>query len=86
MTRTPTVYDAMPLRVLEELERLETEAHAREERGNHLIFGAEVDRRRIADIVEEWTARAEAEGLDNLIQLRKADDLREWMKPIGVRA
>ena len=85
MTRTPTIYDAMPLRVLEELERLEVEAHAREQRGNHLLFGAEVNRRNIADIVEEWTARAKAEGLDNLIEQRKADDMRVWMMPIGAR-
>jgi hypothetical protein len=86
MTRTPTIYDAMPLRVLEELERLEVEIHAREQQGAHLIFGAEVDRRKMAEIVEGWRARAETEGLDNLIEQRQADDLKEWMRPIGARA
>lgn len=86
MTRTPTIYDAMPLRVLEELERLEIEVHAREQQGAHLLFGAEVDRRKIAEIVEGWRVRAEAEGLDNLIEQRKAEDLIEYMRPIGVRA
>ena len=85
---TKTIYDAMPIKVLEELERIEVAIPAMERRAFMLQADAQNLRLRHEEIIKSWTARAAWEGLDNLIAERHRLDLIAWHcdpLPSGIR-
>ena len=84
-----TIFDAMPVKVLEELERIEITISDKE----HLAFVLQADaqdlRIRHDDIISSWKARAEREGLDNLVADRCRQDAIAWILdplPSGIPA
>jgi len=76
---TPTIFDAMPIKVLEELERIETTIPEIERRAFMLQADAQDLRYRHDEIVSSWKLRAEREGLDNLIAERHRLDMIAWV-------
>ena len=74
-----TIFDAMPVKVLEELERIETTIPEVERRAFLLLADAQDLRTRHDEIIASWTARAEREGLDNLIAERQRLDAIAWI-------
>ena len=74
-----TIFDAMPLKVLEELERIETTIPEVEHRAFLLQANAQDLRLRHDEIIASWTARAEREGLDNLIADRQRREMIAWV-------
>ena len=85
---TPTIYDAMPIKVLEELERIEIAIPAMERRAFMLQAEAQDLRYRHDEIIKSWTDRAAWEGLDNLIAERRRVDMIAWHcdpLPSGIR-
>jgi hypothetical protein len=85
---TPTIFDAMPIRVLEELERIETAIPELERQAFVLQANAQDLRLQHDEIIASWKARAEREGLDNLIAQRQRLDLIAWAcdpLPAGIR-
>ena len=74
-----TIYDAMPVKVLEELERIETTLPELESRAFRLLAQAQDLRSRHDEIIASWKARAEREGLDNLIAERQRQDMIAWV-------
>ena len=74
-----TIFDAMPVKVLEELERIETTIPEVERRAFLLLVDAQDLRIRHDNIISSWTARAEREGLDNLIAERQRLDAIAWV-------
>jgi hypothetical protein len=74
-----TIFDAMPVKVLEELERIETTIPEVEHRAFLLQANAQDLRLRHDEIIASWTARAEREGLDNLIVERQRLDAIAWV-------
>jgi hypothetical protein len=76
---TPTIFDAMPIKVLEELERIETTIPEIERRAFMLQADAQDLRYRHDEIVNSWKLRAEREGLDNLIAERHRLDMIAWV-------
>jgi hypothetical protein len=83
-----TIFDAMPVKVLEELERIETTIPEIERRAFLLQADAQDLRIRHNEIVASWTARAEREGLDNLIAERHRLEMIAWVcdpLPTGIR-
>jgi len=74
-----TIFDAMPVKVLEELERIETTIPEVERRAFLLLADAQDLRIRHDNIISSWTARAEREGLDNLIAERQRLDAIAWV-------
>ena len=83
-----SVFDAMPVKVLEELERIETTIPEIERRAFLLQANAQDLRLRHDEIVASWTARAEREGLDNLIAERHRLEMIAWVcdpLPTGIR-
>jgi len=84
---TPTIFDAMPLKVLEQLERIEIEYTDKEQRAFMLQADAQDLRLRHDEIVSSWKIRAEREGLDTLIAERRQIDRIAWIcdpLPTGV--
>jgi hypothetical protein len=84
-----TVFDAMPVKVLEELERLEITIHETERRAFLGQADAQELRLRHDEIIASWKARAEREGLDNLIAERQQQDMIAWVcdpLPSGIPA
>ena len=84
-----TIFDAMPVKVLEELERIETATRNAEHRAFILQADAQDLRIRHDEIVASWTARAEREGLDNLIAERERIEMIAWVfdpLPTGIPA
>ena len=85
-----TIFDAMPVKVLEELERIETAI--REMRNTRLLLlqaNAQDLRIRHDEIIASWKARTEREGLDNLIAERHRLDAIAWIfdpLPSGIPA
>jgi len=82
-----TIFDAMPLRVLEELERIETTIPEVERRAFLLLADAQDLRTRHDKIISSWKARAEREGLENLITERSRLDAIAWISdplPSGI--
>jgi hypothetical protein len=84
-----TIFDAMPLKILEELERMETAISDKE----HLAFVLQADaqdlRIRHDDIISSWKARAERDGLENLVAERHRQDAIAWILdplPTGIPA
>ena len=83
-----SIFDAMPVKVLEELERIETASPEIERRAFLLQANAQDLRLRHDEIVASWTARAEREGLDNLIAERHRLEMTAWVcdpLPAGIR-
>jgi hypothetical protein len=83
-----SIFDAMPVKVLEELERIETTIPEIERRAFLLQADAQDLRIRHDEIVASWTARAEREGLDNLIAERHRLEMIAWVcdpLPTGIR-
>ena len=74
-----TIFDAMPVKVLEELERIETTIPEIERRAFLLQADAQDLRLRHDEIIASWTARAEREGLDNLIAVRQRLEMIAWV-------
>ena len=74
-----TIFDAMPVKVLEELERIETAIPEIEQRAFLLQANAQDLRLRHDEIIASWTARAEREGLDNLIAVRQRLEMIAWV-------
>jgi hypothetical protein len=74
-----TIFDAMPLKILEELERIETTVSEKEQRAFLCQADAQDLRLRHDEIVASWTARAEREGLDNLIADRQRREMIAWV-------
>jgi hypothetical protein len=82
-----TIFDAMPVKVLEELERIETTIPEVEHRAFLLQADAQDLRLRHDEIITSWTARAEREGLDNLVTERQRLDAIAWLSdplPSGI--
>ena len=74
-----SIYDAIPLKVLEELERIETTIPEIERRAFMLQADAQDLRYRHDEIINSWKLRAEREGLDNLIAERHRLDMIAWV-------
>lgn len=84
---TPTIYDAMPIKVLEELERIEVKIPVIERRAFMLQAEAQDLRLRHDEIIKSWKDRAAWEGLDNLIAERHRLDMIAWVNeplPSGI--
>jgi hypothetical protein len=85
---TPSIYDAMPIKVLEEIERIETRIPVIERRAFMLQAEAQDLRLRHDEIIKSWKDRAAWEGLDNLIAERHREDMIAWHcdpLPSGIR-
>lgn len=85
---TPTIFDAMPIRVLEELERIETAIPELERQAFVLQANAQDLRLQHDEIIAAWKVKAEREGLDNLIAQRQRMDMIAWAcdpLPAGIR-
>ncbi|WAC04318.1 MAG: hypothetical protein OS112_07565 [Methanoregula sp.] len=83
-----TIFDAMPVKVLEELERIETAIPDMEHRAFVLQANAQDLRMQHDEIIASWRARAEREGLDNLIAERQRLEMIAWAcdpLPAGIR-
>jgi len=74
-----SIYDAMPIKVLEELERIETTIPEIERRAFMLQADAQALRYRPEEIINSWKLRAEREGLDNLIAERHRLEMIAWV-------
>jgi hypothetical protein len=84
-----TIFDAMPVKVLEELERMEISIADAENRAFTLQANAQDLRIRHDEIIASWKARTEREGLDNLIAERCRLDAIAWVfdpLPTGIPA
>ena len=82
-----TIFDAMPVKVLEELERIETTLPELESRAFRLLAQAQDLRSRHDEIIASWKARAAWEGLDNLVAERSRLDAIAWLSdplPSGI--
>jgi hypothetical protein len=82
-----TIYDAMPVKVLEELERIETTLPELESRAFRLQAQAQDLRSRHDEIIASWKAKAAWEGLDNLVAERSRLDAIAWLSdplPSGI--
>ena len=85
---TPTIFDAMPIRVLEELERIETAIPELERQAFVLQANAQDLRLQHDEIIAAWKDKAEREGLDTLISERQRLDMIAWAwdpLPVGIR-
>ena len=74
-----TIFDAMPVKVLEELERIETTLPEIESRAFRLLAQAQDLRSRHDEIIASWKAKAAWEGLDNLVAERSRLDAIAWL-------
>jgi hypothetical protein len=74
-----SIYDAMPIKVLEELERIEIAIPDIERRAFMLQADAQDLRYRHDEIIASWKARAEREGLGNLIAERHRLEMIAWV-------
>jgi len=84
-----SLFDAMPVKVLEELERIETTIPEIERRAFLLQADAQDLRLKRDEIIASWTTRAEREGLDNLISERQRLEAIAWIfdpLPSGITA
>ena len=73
-----TIFDAMPCRVLEDLERLETLYTDKEHQAFRLEAEAQDLRIRYSNIIASWKIRAAQEGLDNLVAEARRQDAIAW--------
>ena len=74
-----TIFDAMPVKVLEELERIETTVSEKEQRAFLCQTDAQDLRTRYDNIISSWKARAERDGLENLVAERQRLDAIAWI-------
>jgi len=74
-----TIFDAMPCRVLEDLERLETSYTDKEHQAFRLEAEAQDLRIRYSNIIASWKIRAAQEGLDNLVVEAQRQDAIAWV-------
>jgi hypothetical protein len=74
-----TIFDAMPVKVLEELERIEISIADAEHRAFTLQANAQDLRIRHDEIIASWKARIEQEGLDTLVAERQRLDAIAWV-------
>jgi hypothetical protein len=74
-----SIFDAMPIKVLEELERIEIAITDKEHRAFVLQADAQDLRIRHNEILASWKARAAWEGLDNLVAERQRLDAIAWI-------
>jgi hypothetical protein len=74
-----TIFDAMPVQVLEELERIETKIPEIERQAFLLQADAQDLRLRHDAIIASWKIRAEEEGLDKLIAERERIEAIAWI-------
>ena len=84
-----TIFDAMPVKVLEELERIEIAITDKEHRAFVLQADAQDLRIRHNEIISSWKARAAWEDLDNLVAERQRLDAIAWVcdpLPSGILA
>jgi hypothetical protein len=84
-----SIFDAMPVKVLEELERIEIATRDAENRAFLLQADAQDLRIRHDEIILSWKVRAENEGLDNLIAERNRLEMIAWVcdpLPTGIPA
>ena len=84
-----TIFDAMPVKVLEELERIEITLPEIESQAFRLQVQAQDLRLRHDEIIALWKARAAWEGLDNLVAERRRLDAIAWISdplPSGIPA
>jgi len=82
-----TIFDVMPLKVLEELEHIETTIPDVERRAFLLLADAQDLRTRHDNIILSWKARAERDGLENLVAERLRLDAIAWISdplPSGI--
>ena len=82
-----TIFDAMPVKILEELERIETTLPELESRAFRLLAQAQDLRSRHDEIIASWKAKAAWEGLDNLVAERSRLDAIAWLSdplPSGI--
>ena len=75
-----TIFDAMPCRVLADLERLETSYTDKEHQAFRLEAEAQDLRIRYSNIIASWKIRAAQEGLDNLVAEAKRQDAIAWIR------
>ena len=84
-----TIFDAMPLKVLQELERIETTINEVERQAFVFQAGAQDLRIRHEDIIASWKVQAERDGLENLVAERRRQDAIAWIfdpLPSGIAA
>jgi len=84
-----TIFDAMPVKVLEELERIEIAISDKEHQAFVLQANAQDLRIRHDNIISSWKARAERDGLENLVAERLRQDAIAWISdplPSGIPA
>jgi len=84
-----TIFDAMPVKVLEELERIETAISDKEHQAFVLQANAQDLRIRHENIISSWKARTERDGLENLVAERERQDAIAWISdplPSGIPA
>ncbi len=74
-----TIFDAMPVKVLEQLERMGTSISDMEHRAFVLQANAQDLRSRHDKIIASWKARADREGLGNLIEVQQRLDAIAWV-------
>ena len=74
-----TIFDAMPVKVLEELERIEITIPEVERRAFLLLADAQDLRTRHDTIISSWKARAERDSLENLVAERERQDAIAWI-------
>jgi len=84
-----TIFDAMPVKVLEELERIEIAISDKEHQAFVLQANAQDLRTRHDNIISSWKARAERDSLENLVAERERQDAIAWISdplPSGIPA
>ena len=82
-----SIFDAMPVSVLETLERMETSISNMERQAFVLQANAQDIRSRHEDIIASWKARADRDGLENLVAERQRLDAIAWISdplPSGI--
>jgi hypothetical protein len=75
---SPSIFDAMPIKVLEQLERIETAIPDLERRAFMLQVDAQDLRLQREEIITYWKHRAEQEGFDKLVAERNRLEMIAW--------
>jgi hypothetical protein len=74
-----TIFDAMPVKILEELERIEIAISDKERLAFVLQADAQDLRIRHEGIISSGKARADSDGLENLVAERRRQDAIAWI-------
>jgi hypothetical protein len=75
---SPSIFDAMPIKVLEQLERIESAIPDLERRAFMLQADAQDLRLQREEIINFWRHRAEQEGFDKLIAEQNRAEMIAW--------